>query len=173
MHPYKPAHLFSDGPRRCVRRTIRDCRGCRSSRAVCRFGRCGNRRGIGFRLDCCERLGPGVQAVLVGVDIGVAAFVGVLLQQAAAFPDEVGAFRVGARPSEFVLTFFGKPSAERVVGVCPDFGIAGGLFDFGADELVFEIVLVILVFAIGQLAVDQVAQGVVGVVTNCRMTKVV
>ena len=110
---------------------------------------------------------------MVGVDIGVAAFVGVLLQQAAAFPDEVGAFRVGARPSEFVLTFFGKPSAERVVGVCPDFGIAGGLFDFGADELVFEIVLVILVFAIGQLTVDQVAQGVVGVVTNCRMTKVV
>ena len=85
----------------------------------------------------------------------------------------MGAFRVGARPSEFVLALFGKPSAERVVGVCPDFGIAGGLFDFGADELVFEIVLVILVFAIGQLTVDQVAQGVVGVVTNSRMTKVV
>ena len=76
-------------------------------------------------------------AVLVGVDIGVAAFVGVLLQQAAAFPDEMGAFRFGTRPSEFVLALFGKASAERVVGVCPDFGIAGGLFDFGADELVF------------------------------------
>ena len=126
-----------------------------------------------FVLVVMEDLRQRFVAVLVGVDIGVAAFVGVLLQQAAAFPDEVGAFRVGARPSEFVLTFFGKPSAERVVGVCPDFGIAGGLFDFGADELVFEIVLVILVFAIGQLAVDQVAQGVVGVVTNCRMTKVV
>ena len=47
------------------------------------------------------------------------------------------AFRIGARPGEFVLTFFGKASAERVVGVCPDFGIAGGLFDFGTDELVF------------------------------------
>jgi len=98
---------------------------------------------------------------LVGVDIGVAAFVGVLLQQAAAVPDEMGTFRLGTRPSEFVLSFFGKAASERVVGVCPDLGIAGGLFDFGADELVFEIVLVILVFAIGQLAVNQVAQGVV------------
>ena len=76
-------------------------------------------------------------AVLVGVDIGVAAFVGVLLQQAAAVPDEVGAFRFGARPGEFVLAFFGEASSERVVGVCPNLGIAGGLFDFGADELVF------------------------------------
>ena len=76
-------------------------------------------------------------AVLVGVDIGVAAFVGVLLKQSRSVPDEVGAFRVGTRPSEFVLAFFGKASSERVVGVCPDFGIAGGLFDFGADELVF------------------------------------
>ena len=75
----------------------------------------------------------------------------------------MGAFRVGTRPGEFVLAFFGKPSAERVIGVCPDLGVAGGLFDFGADELVFEIVLVILVFAIGQLAVDQVAQCVVGI----------
>ena len=49
----------------------------------------------------------------------------------------MGAFRIGTRPGEFVLAFFGKPSAERVVGVCPDFGIAGWLFDFGADELVF------------------------------------
>ena len=69
----------------------------------------------------------------------------------------MGAFRFGARPGKFVLAFFGKASAERVVGVWPDFGIAGWLFDFGTDELVFEIVLVILVFAIGQLAVDQVA----------------
>ena len=49
----------------------------------------------------------------------------------------MGAFRVGIRPDEFVLAFFRKASAERVVGVCPDLGIAGGLFDFGADELVF------------------------------------
>ena len=76
-------------------------------------------------------------AVLVGIDIGVAAFVGVLLQQAAAVPDEVSAFRLGACPGEFVLAFFGKPSSERVVGVCPNLSIAGGLFNFGADELVF------------------------------------
>ena len=75
----------------------------------------------------------------------------------------MGAFRVGTRPGEFVLAFFGKASSERVIGVGPDLGIAGWLFDFGADELVFEIVLVILVFAIGQLAVDQIAQCVVGV----------
>ena len=29
----------------------------------------------------------------------------------------MGAFGVGARPGEFVLAFFGEPSAERVVGV--------------------------------------------------------
>ena len=75
----------------------------------------------------------------------------------------MGAFWVGTRPGKFVLAFFGKASAERVVGVGPNLGIAGGLFDFGADELVFEIVLVILVLAVGQLAVDQVAQCVVGV----------
>ena len=75
----------------------------------------------------------------------------------------MGTFRVGTRPSEFVLAFFRKASAERVVGVCPNLGIAGWLFDFGADKLVFEVVLVILVFTVGQLAVDQVAQCVVGV----------
>ena len=100
---------------------------------------------------------------MVGVDIGVAAFVGVLLKQSRSVPDKVGAFRVGARPGEFVLAFFGKAATERVVGVCPDFGVARCFFDFGADELVFEVVLVILVFAIGQLAVDQVAQGVIGI----------
>ena len=60
----KPACPFSDGPRRCVRRTIRDCRGCRSSRAGCRFGRCGNRRGIVCRLWRCQRLAPAVRSCL-------------------------------------------------------------------------------------------------------------
>ena len=82
-------------------------------------------------------LRQGFVAVLVGVDISIAAFVGVLLQQAAAVPNKVGAFRIGTRPGEFVLALFGKASSERVVGVCPDFGVAGWLFDFGADELVF------------------------------------
>ena len=75
----------------------------------------------------------------------------------------MGAFGVGTRPSEFVLAFFGKASSERVVGVFPNLGIARCFFDFGADELVFEVVLVILVFAIGKLAVNEVTQCVVGV----------
>ena len=49
----------------------------------------------------------------------------------------MGAFRVGARPGEFVLAFFGKASSERVVGVGPNLGIACCFFDFGTDELVF------------------------------------
>lgn len=57
-----PARPFSDDPRRCIRRTIRDCRGCRSSRAGCRFGRCGNRRGIVCRLWHCQRLAPAVRS---------------------------------------------------------------------------------------------------------------
>ena len=38
---------------------------------------------------------------------------------------------------EVLFAVFGKAASERVVGVCPDFGIAGGLFDFSTDELVF------------------------------------
>ena len=72
----------------------------------------------------------------------------------------MGAFRFGTRPSKFVLAFFGKASAERVVGVGPNLGVAGGLFDLGSDELVFYIVLVIMVFTVGQLAVDQVAKSI-------------
>ena len=90
-----------------------------------------------FVLVVVEYLRQRFVAVLIGVEIGVAAFIGVFLQQAAAVPDEVGAFRFGTRPGEFVLAFFGEASSERVVGVCPDLSIAGGLFNFGADELVF------------------------------------
>ena len=77
-----------------------------------RCGRCGNKRGIYSSLFWLLRktLGRG----------GAAAFVGVLLKQSIAVPDEMGAFRVGARLCQFVLAFFGEPSSERVVGVCPD-----------------------------------------------------
>ena len=100
---------------------------------------------VGHLAWCANVVGVEIGEVLLFVlvvaeDLGqgfIAAFVGVLLQQAAAVPDEVGAFRFGTGPGEFVLAFFGEASAERVVGVCPDFGVAGGLFDFGADELVF------------------------------------
>ena len=76
-------------------------------------------------------------AVLVGVEMGVAALVGILLRQSRTVPDEMGTFWVGARLCQFVLAFFGEASSERVVGVGPDLGVAGGLFDFGTDELVF------------------------------------
>ena len=76
-------------------------------------------------------------AVLVGVEMGVAALVGILLRQSRTVPDEMGPLRFGAGPGQFVFAFFGESSPERVVGVCPDLGIAGWLFDFGADELVF------------------------------------
>ena len=36
----------------------------------------------------------------------------------------MGAFWVGTRPGKFVLALFGETSSKRVVGVCPDFGIA-------------------------------------------------
>ena len=75
---------------------------------------------LGFVFGVVKDLRQRFVAVLVGVDIGVAAFVGVLLQQAAAVPDEMGTFRVGARLCQFVLAFFGEPSSERAVGVCPD-----------------------------------------------------
>ena len=64
VHPCKPARPFSDDPRRCIRRTIRGCRGYQSSRAGCRFGRCGNKRGIALRLGCCGRLAPAVRSCL-------------------------------------------------------------------------------------------------------------
>lgn len=92
---------------------------------------------LGFVLVVVEDLRQRFVAVLVGVDIGVAAFIGVFLQQAAAVPNKVGAFGVGTRPSKFVLTFFGEAASERVVGVCPDFGIARCFFNLCADELVF------------------------------------
>ena len=103
----------------------------------------------------------------------MAALVGILLRQSRTVPDEMGPLRFGAGPGQFVFAFFGESSPERVVDVFPDFGVAGFLFNLGADQLVFGVVLEVLVFAVRELAVDQVAQGVVGVVTNCRMTKVV
>ena len=71
--------------------------------------------------------------------------------------------RFGRGPGQFVFALFGEAAPERVVGVFPDFGIARRFFDFGADELVFAVVLEILVFTVGELAVNQVAQSVVGV----------
>ena len=41
-HPFKPARPFSDDPMWYIRRTITDCRGCRSALSGCRFGRSGS-----------------------------------------------------------------------------------------------------------------------------------
>ena len=49
----RPSRPFSDAPKRRIRSTTTDCRGCRSSSAVCRFGRSGSREFVGsFRLLC-------------------------------------------------------------------------------------------------------------------------
>ena len=42
--------------------------------------------------------------------------------------------------------------------------LAVGFADFGVGELVFGVVTEVLGFAVGQFAVDEVAEGVVGVV---------
>ena len=97
-------------------------------------------------------------AVLVGVEMGVAALVGILLRQSRTVPDEMGPLWFGAGPGQFVFAFFGESSPERVVGVFPDFGVAGFLFNLGADQLVFGVVLEVLVFAVGQLAKEPIFQ---------------
>ena len=120
--------LLSGDPRRCICRTTGDCRGYQSS--LWDTDVVGAEISEVFILlcfGCCGRLWVG----------GGAAFVGVLLQQAAAVPDEVGAFRIGARPGKFVLALFGKAASERVVGVCPNLGVACSFFNLCADELVF------------------------------------
>ena len=78
-------------------------------------------------------------AVLVGVDIGVVSFVGCTPEVIAFRPRRSGCVS-GSVLVQASLSWrsFRKAASERVVGVCPDLGIAGGLFDFGADELVFK-----------------------------------
>ena len=102
-----------------------------------------------FVLVVMEDLGQRFVAVLVGVEMGVAALIGILLRQSRTVPDEMGPLRFGAGPGQFVFAFFGESSPERVVGVFPDFGVAGFLFNLGADQLVFGVVLEVLVFAVG------------------------
>ena len=59
VHSDRRAHPFSDGPRRCIHRTIRDCRGCRSSLLGCRFGSSGSSGFVGrFRLLRWSSCGP-------------------------------------------------------------------------------------------------------------------
>ena len=77
-------------------------------------------------------------AVLVGVEIGIAAFVGVLRATGGCRPRRSGCVWGRCSSRRVCLgRFVWRASAERVVGVCPDFGVADGLFDFGADKLIF------------------------------------
>ena len=91
-----------------------------------------------FVLVVAEDLGQGFVAVLVGVEIGVAAFVGVCTPATGGCRPRRSGCVLGRYLSRRVCLFFPySVFAKLVVGVCPDFGIAGGLFDFCADELVF------------------------------------
>ncbi len=56
---------------------------------------------------------------------------------------------------------FGCPSAESVIGVAPDCFVSVCFNYFGFDELVFEVVVIVLYFAIRQFSVYESAQLVV------------
>ena len=74
-----PFHSFRSSvyPNRNKPQTKPDCHECRSSPSVCRFGRCGNRRGIALHPGCCGRLEAVVLPSLQpsptgeGVDVGM------------------------------------------------------------------------------------------------------
>ena len=51
-------------------------------------------------------------AVLVGVEMGVAALVGILLRQSRTVPDEMGPLWFGAGPGQFVFAFFWRVFAR-------------------------------------------------------------
>ena len=154
--PIDPFVLSSD-PRRYSCRTTADCRGYPSlwdtDVVVVEIGEV-LFAVFGIVKDLRQRF----VAVLVGVEMGVAALVGILLRQSRTVPDEMGPLWFGAGPGQFVFAFFGESSPERVVGVFPDFGVAGFLFNLGADQLVFGVVLEVLVFAVGQLAKEPIFQ---------------
>ena len=63
--------------------------------------------------------------------------------------------------SSFFQTAFAYPSAQGVVAVRPRFFRAVFFEDFGLNQLVVQVVEIVLHFAVGQLAVDQVAEVVV------------
>lgn len=66
-------------------------------------------------------------------------------------------------------TAFDYPSAQGIVGVGPSFFRAVFFEDFRFNQLVIQIVEVVLYFAVGQLAVDQVGQ-LCGIVETSFLT---
>ena len=80
----------------------------------------------------------------------------------AAVPNEAGL--VAEVVWNFLTVFqttFAYPSAQGVVGVGPSFFRAVFFEDFGFNQLVVQVVEIVLHFAVGQFAVDQVAEIVV------------
>ena len=97
-------------------------------------------------------------AVGLGVDIGIPSVRVDFLQEVAAVPNEAGFIRFC---TVFPHSVFGAPSAQRIVGVGPSFFRAVFFEDFGLNQLVMQVVEIVLHFAVGQFAVDQVAELVV------------
>ena len=92
----------------------------------------------------------------------------------AAFPNEAGL--VAEVVWNFLTVFqttFAYPSAQCVVGVGPSLFRAVFFENFGFNQLVVQIVEIVLHFAVGQFAVDQVAEVVVVIVAAVVFFKVV
>ena len=96
--------------------------------------------------------------ILIGVDISIPAVRVGFLQEVAAVPDEAGFLFEAAVCFQ---TAFAYPSAQGVVGVRPSFFRTVFFEDFGFNQLVVQVVEIVLHFAVGQLAVDQVTEVVV------------
>ena len=99
--------------------------------------------------------------VLVGIDISIPAVRADFLQQMATVPNESGGIFEAAWNFFVFQTAFAYPSAQGVVAVRPRFFRAVFFEDFGLNQLVVQVVEIVLYFAVGQLAVDQVAEVVV------------
>ena len=100
-------------------------------------------------------------AVGIGIDIGISAVRLDFLQEVAAVPNEAGFIRFCA---VFPHSVFGDPSAQRIVGVGPSFFRAVFFEDFGFNQLVVQVVEIVLHFAVGQFAVDEVVEVVVFII---------
>ena len=86
------------------------------------------------------------------------------LQEVAAVPNEAGlVFEVVWNFLTGFQTIFSYPSAQGVVAVRPRFFRAVFFEDFRFNQLVVQVVEIVLHFAVGQFAVDQVAGAVVAV----------
>ena len=104
--------------------------------------------------DLCQRF----VGILIGVDISIPAVRVGFLQEVAAVPDEAGFLFEAAVCFQ---TAFAYPSAQGVVAVRPRFFRAVFFEDFRFNQLVVQVVEIVLHFAVGEFAVDQVAELVV------------